>query len=142
MTPMGRGRFHLSAAGGLALAGLSLAGCTGEVASPSSDRVPSEAEVTAYLQSKAESLYPDVDGLTLTGLRFSSDRTLICGWANAPGQRPLLFTSVDRTPETLERSIGLPPLGEDTPVTRAVRARDMERAEDLCRRNDLLPANR
>ena len=124
--------------GGLVLA-MAISGCARESHPPPAADRPSKEEISAYLQAKAEDLYPHVQGLRLTGLRFSEDRTLICGWVSRPGQGPLLFTSADQTPGTVERSIGLPLLDETTPTARDVRARDAERAQVLCQRSNLMP---
>lgn len=124
---------------GLMITAVAISGCTRESSSSLAVGRPSEAEVSAYLQAKAEDLYPDVQGLRLTGLLFSEDRTLICGWVSRPGQQPLLFTSTDRTPGTLERSIGLPPLNETSAIAQEVRARDAARAQAICQRHGLLP---
>ena len=125
-------------ASGLLMSSLAQFGCT-RVGGPLATERPPEAEVAAYLQSKAEDLYPEVQGLKLTGLRFSEDGTLICGRVERPGRQPLLFTSADQTPETLDRSIGLPPLEGTTPTILEVRTRDIQRAYALCQRNDLMP---
>lgn len=126
-------------ASGLLARSMALSGCTRDTAPSLGTERSSDAEVTTYLQAKAEDLYPDVLGLKLTGLRFSEDRTLVCGWVTRPGQQPLIFTSADRAPETLDRSIGLPPLEGTTSTILEVRARDTERYYDLCRRSALMP---
>jgi len=116
---------------------LLLLGCSGSGAVRSSP--PSDSEISTYLQDKAQTLHPDFPGLTLTDFRYSDDRRIICGVLRAPGRNPQVFASVDTTPMTLDRPIGLPYLaGSSTPeADRLARQRALN--DNICARNGLLP---
>jgi len=100
---------------------------------------PTEAEIAAFLQAKAQSLQPNKPGLRLTDFMFSADRRIVCGVLHVPGAEPEVFASIDATPSTLERPIGLPYVaGNSTPETvRQARSRALN--GDICARNGLTP---
>jgi hypothetical protein len=121
----------------LMAASLGLSGCSEP--QPVSDPPPTEAEIAAYLQTKAQSLQPDKPGLRLTDFTFSEDRRIVCGVQRVPDAEPEVFASPDATPATLERPFGLPYLaGSSTPET-VRQARSRAANEDVCVRNGLMP---
>lgn len=118
---------------------LALQACSGDGPVQPRQVPPSDAEIIAYLQAKAEALYPNQPGLRLTDFKFSDDRKIVCGVSRAPGAEPQVFASPDATPLTLERPLSLRYLaGSSTPeVVRLERQRAMH--DDVCERNGLMP---
>jgi len=96
-------------------------------------------DINAYLQAKAERLFPDQPGITVADVRLSEDRTVACGLLEVPGRAPVLFTSYDTTPATLERSMAAPYLSADTPRQHEIEANRLALDLKVCRRNGLMP---
>lgn len=71
---------------------------------------PTRAEIEGYLNARLHKLSVAYPEARVADLQFSADNVAICGKIVSPGERPLAFHSTDLTPETLHRSIGIPPL--------------------------------
>lgn len=137
MTPKSHFSLRLPVSALSVCAVLLLQGCSGGRAAPSSP--PSDSEISTYLQTRAQTLHPALPGLRLTDFRFSSDRRIVCGVLRAPGQPPQVFASVDATPMTLERPIGLPYVAGSATSEADRLARQRALNDDICARNGLLP---
>ena len=117
---------------------LDLSGCS-ERQLASGRSPPTQAEIAAYLQAKAQTLQQDKPGLRLTDLTFSEDRRIVCGVLRAPDARPEVFASVDTTPATLERTFGLPYVAGSSTSEAVRQAHSRALNEDICVRNGLMP---
>lgn len=99
----------------------------------------SDAEVLAWLQKEARGRYGGNPELQLSELRFLPDRTLVCGLATVPGEAPVVFTSSDATPQTLERTMSLPDPTPETDNDKRFKLEVLTQNQDLCRRWGLMP---
>lgn len=100
----------------------------------------SDAEIGAHLQQLARQLNADLVDLRLTDLRFSPDRSVVCGFVRVPGKAPEVFSSVDLTPENVDRPIGLPfPMKAASAREQEIRNRSIALNESICERNNLMP---
>lgn len=66
-----------------------------------------EADVIQYLEKEAAFQAKAYPQIRVTNVRFNEDQTWACGVLEHPGERPLVFSSVDATPQTVERSLAL-----------------------------------
>ena len=96
--------------------------------------------IWTFLQTKAETLFAaEFPGVQVTELHISADLTAACGFIEAPGRAPALFSSLDPTPDTLDRSFNAPFLSADTPSHRRIEARRSAVDAAICRRRGILP---
>lgn len=131
----------------LLLAGLlaCAVGCSGperKDATASPRAANSEDDITAYIQQRVSHLayaYPEA---RVAGLRFSADRTTVCGLLLYPGEQPRLFMSTDLDPTDVEgRAVAMPFLTKRGDWRR--RSKAILRSEALhaerCQRLGLIP---